>query len=121
MRRTLRVGLTRTYEGYPKAFLLMEAMSDQSLGSNVGPGLLSTAEGAVLVISANLPLMRPLCSHLPFKRRPYHTREDEYKKINGSFVMKTLSSNSGPSTLTTSRLKLNLISQNRHHARPAAI
>ena len=61
-------------------------------GSNFGPGLLSTVEGAVLVMSANLPLMKPLFVHLPGKMGQESTGDDKYTKIQGQVGTKTLSS-----------------------------
>ena len=61
-------------------------------GSNFGPGLLSSVEGAVLVVSANLPLLKPLFSHLPGRIGRESTGDDKYTKIQGQSGTKTLSS-----------------------------
>ena len=57
-------------------------------GSNVGPGVLSATEGAILVFSANLPLLRPLLRQIPVAIRFSNAHDDKYSKLSGPLVMK---------------------------------
>ena len=42
----------------------------------------------MMVFSANLPLLRPLLSHMPVAMRFSNAHDDKYSKISGPLVMK---------------------------------
>lgn len=81
-------------------------LSDIYTDSNVGPGLLSTAECTVLVISANLPLMKPLFSLWSTKARASYGRKRQYSEIEGPFPPTSLSPQSKPLSTTLSEKRV---------------
>lgn len=88
MKLTSHVGpliiITFTDTGYEKSMA-----NPDTIGSHVGPGLWSAAEGEVLVMSANLPLMGPIVQRLCAKYRKLSNRDPQDEESKNVLELST--------------------------------